>query len=107
MTVPPGPPPKYLVVRDLKKGFGAPAHHGERIGVQYVAVAYKTGRPFEVRWQQPQPFSFAFGGGEVRKGWEIGLKGLRVGGRRELILPSRLAYGTGALVYVVELLEVE
>jgi len=107
LTVPPGPPPKNLVVKQLKKGFGAAAHWGERIGVQYVGVSYKTGEPFEVRWQQPQPFFFNFGSGEVRKGWEIGLKGMKVGGRRELILPSRLAYGTGALLYVVELLAIE
>ncbi len=107
ITVPPGPPPKDLVVKQLKKGFGAVASLGEVLGVQYVSVSYKTGRPFEVRWQQPHPFFFRLGAEEVRKGWEIGLKGIKVGGRRELILPSRLAYGTGALIYVVELLEIE
>ena len=49
----------------------------------------------------------AVGSGEVRDGWETGLKGMRVGGRRELILPSMLAYGTGALIYIVELLAIE
>lgn len=107
IAVPHGPPPKKLVVRQLKRGFGAAAHWGERLGVQFVGVDYKTGKAFEVRWQQPQPFSFNFGEGEVRKGWEIGLKGMRIGGRRELILPSRLAYGTGPLLYVVELLSIE
>jgi FKBP-type peptidyl-prolyl cis-trans isomerase len=107
ITVPPGPPPKNLVVRQLKEGFGVAAKPGDGLGVQYVGVNYRTGKPFEVRWQEPPPFSFTLGAGEVRKGWEIGLKGIRVGGRRELILPSRLAYGNGALVYVVELLSIE
>jgi peptidylprolyl isomerase len=107
VVVPPGPPPRRLIIKEQKKGFGAAAHWGETLGVQFVGVNYKTRKPFEVRWQQGHPFSFNFGAGEVRKGWEIGLKGMRVGGRRKLILPSRLAYGTGALVYVVELLSIE
>lgn len=107
VTVPPGPPPKNLVVRQLKKGFGTLAKWGDRLGVQYVGVNYKTHKEFEVFWGKTGPFFFNFGSGEVRDGWEIGLKGIRVGGRRELILPSRLAYGTGALVYVVELLSIE
>lgn len=107
VTVPPGPPPKNLVVRDLKEGFGAVARHGQRLGVQYVGVNYRTGEEFEVFWGKSGPFHFAFGTGEVRKGWDIGLKGMKVGGRRELILPSRLAYGTGPLLYVVELVSIE
>lgn len=106
VRLPPGPPPKDLVVVDLKKGTGAVAELGQRLTVQYVGVSYKTGKPFEVFWGK-DPFSFRFGAGEVRDGWETGLKGLRVGGRRELILPSRLAYGTGALLYVVELVGIQ
>jgi peptidylprolyl isomerase len=105
--IPPGPPPKKLVVRSLKEGSGAGARWGQRLRVQYVGLSYKTGKPFEDRWGKSGPFTFNFGIGEVRKGWEIGLKGMKVGGRRELILPSRLAYGTGALLYVVELLKIE
>jgi peptidylprolyl isomerase len=107
IRVPPGPPPKNLVVRDLKKGIGAVAEHGKRLRVHHVGVSYKTGEEFEAFWSDGSTFSFNFGSGEVRDGWETGLKGMRVGGRRELILPSRLAYGTGALIYIVELLAIE
>jgi len=106
VSVPQGPPPKHLVVTEQKKGSGLAAKWGDSLAVQYVGVNYKTRKTFETRWQ-PNPFHFNFGTGEVRKGWEIGLKGIRVGGRRKLILPSRLAYGRGALVYVVELLSIE
>lgn len=107
IRVPPGPPPKNLVVRELKKGSGPGAKHGQRLTVRHVGVNYKTGEEFEVFWGPGSTFSFNFGSGEVRDGWETGLKGMRVGGRRELILPSRLAYGTGALIYIVELVEIE
>jgi peptidylprolyl isomerase len=107
IRVPSGPPPKNLVVRELKKGSGAVAKHGKRLKVQSVGVNYKTGEAFEVFWGPGRTFSFNFGSGEVRDGWETGLKGMKVGGRRELILPSRLAYGTGALIYVVELVGIE
>ena len=109
IQVPPGPPPKKLIVKNLKQGTGTVAKYGQELGVRYVSVTYKTGKEFEDRWNQPIPFSFPLGSGQVLKGWEIGLKGIRVGGRRELILPPRLAYGTGtsALIYVVELISVK
>lgn len=107
IRVPPGLPPKNLVVKELKKGSGPGARHGQRLTVRHVGVNYKTGEEFEVFWGPGSTFSFNFGSGEVRKGWETGLKGMKVGGRRELILPSRLAYGTGALIYIVELVEIE
>lgn len=106
ITVPSRPPPKHLVVKDLKEGYGAAGEWGQRLSVQYVGVDYKTGKTFEVFWGKTAPFAFNFGNKEVQDGWETGLKGMRVGGRRELIVPSRLAYGTGTLLYVVELLEV-
>lgn len=106
IQVPSKPPPRNLVVNVLKDEDGGPkAHWGDRLGVRFVGVDYKTKRVFEDRWNQPKPFSFRFGDGEVREGWEIGLKGMSLGDQRELTLPSRLAYGTGALIYVVELVE--
>lgn len=106
--VPPGPPPRKLVVKATREGGEGPAAQwGDRLGVRFVGVVYKTKKVFEDRWNQPQPFTFRFGDGEVRDGWETGLKGMRLGERRELTLPSRLAYGNGALMYVVELVEIE
>lgn len=108
VTVPPGPPPENLVVKILKKGVGnIRAKWGQRLTVHFVGVNYKTKEQFEAFWGKNDVFSFTFGSGEVRKGWEIGLKGMKLGGQRELILPSRLAYGTGALLYVVELVAIE
>jgi peptidylprolyl isomerase len=107
VRIPPGPPPKKLVVNVLKEGSGAAAKWGQRLKVHFIGLAYETRKPFETHWGKNDSFSFTFGSGEVRDGWETGLKGMRVGGRRELILPSRLAYGTGALLYVVELLAIE
>lgn len=107
IRIPPGPPPRNLVVRELKKGSGPGAKHGQRLTVRHVGVNYRTGEEFEAFWAPGSTFSFNFGAGEVRDGWETGLKGIKVGGRRELILPSRLAYGTGALAYIVELVEIE
>jgi len=108
IEVPPGPPPKNLVVRELTKGVGGKkVAFGDILGVRHIGVLYKTGQIFEDRWNQENPFPFTLGAGEVRDGWEMGLKGMELGARRELILPSRLAYGRGALVYVVELLRVE
>ncbi len=113
VVVPPGPPPGNLVVKVLKKGVGdMRAKWGQRLTVLFVGVNYKTKDRFEVKWgKDPLPpgssFSFTFGSGEVRDGWETGLKGMKLGSRRELILPSRLAYGTGTLLYVVELIAIE
>lgn len=106
LEIPPGPPPKELVVRELKKGSGRGAVRGERLGVRSLGVNYKTHRVQNL-WINNPPYSFVLGGGAVRKGWEIGLKGMKLGARRELLLPSRLAYGDGPMVYVVELLEME
>lgn len=108
VVVPSGPPPTELVVRDLKKGTLDEVKPKQRLRVNYIGVTHKTGKPFEVNWgKKPLPFIFTYGVGEVIEGWERGLKGMRVGGRRELIVPSKMAYNTGALVYVIELLQNE
>ena len=82
--------------------------------VNYVGVLYKTGKVFDASWKHNETFSFELGAGEVIRGWEQGVVGMRVGGRRELIIPSKLAYGsTGSgsnippnatLIFVVDLL---
>ncbi len=109
VRVPPGPPPKRLIVRDIRRGSGAaiPPNKHVQVNTNFVAVSYRTGKTYEVRWQPKGSFSIGFGPGLEIKGWEKGLVGMRVGGRRELVVPSELAYGQGALVYVVDLLGVE
>jgi len=117
VTVPTGAPPQELEIKDLEEGSGAEAKSGDKVTVQYVGVTYKKGKEFDASWNRGEPFPFTLGGSEVIPGWEQGIEGMKVGGRRELIIPPDLAYGeTGSpplippnetLVFVVDLLEVE
>ena len=107
VRVPNGPPPKQLVVRNLREGSGAEVKPGDDIAVDYVGVNYKTGKKFESTWERPEPGTFTLSSGELIKGWLDGLKGMKVGGRRELIIPSKLAYKTGPLIYVIDLVSVK
>jgi peptidylprolyl isomerase len=117
VTVPKGPAPKQLVIRDLVKGTGAVAQSGNQVTVQYVGVDYKTGKQFDASWDRGQPFPFQLGGGQVIPGWDKGVAGMRIGGRRELIVPANLAYGAqgqppaigpnATLVFVIDLLSVQ
>jgi len=112
-VVPPsGPPPTKLVVKDLIKGTGPAATASSTVTVQYVGILYKGGKQFDASWNdgQGKPVSFPLSG--VIKGWEQGIPGMRVGGRRELIIPPSLAYGSTAqakipanstLVFVIDL----
>jgi FKBP-type peptidyl-prolyl cis-trans isomerase len=114
---PKGKAPKKLVVKDLKNGSGPAAQPGQTVTVQYVGVLFKTGKQFDASWDRGQPFSFPLGAGQVIKGWDEGVAGMKVGGRRELIIPADLAYGdaspspdippNSALVFVVDLLGVQ
>lgn len=106
VSVPAGPPPKKIVIEELKRGHGPPVKVGQVFTINFVGVYYKTGKPFETHWGK-SPFVWHFGTNELVKGLEIGLKGMRVGGRRKLIVPSRLAYKSGARVYLVEMLALE
>jgi peptidylprolyl isomerase len=116
VTPPSGPAPDHLVIKDLIKGTGPEASPGAHVTVNYVGVLFQGGKEFDASWRRQQPFSFTLGQHEVIPGWEEGVKGMRVGGRRELIVPSALAYGSrGAppvippnapLVFVVDLLGV-
>jgi peptidylprolyl isomerase len=116
VTVPKGAPPKKLEVEEIEEGSGAEAKAGDEVTVQYVGVNYKDGKEFDSSWSRNEPFPFTLGAGQVIPGWDQGVEGMKVGGRRELIIPPELAYGeAGAppaigpnetLVFVIDLLEV-
>lgn len=117
VTVPTGQaPPSALVVDDLEVGSGSEATDGSAVDVHYVGVSWSTGRQFDASWDRRETFSFRLGAGQVIPGWDQGVKGMRVGGRRRLTIPPDLAYGArGAggvigpdetLVFVVDLLGV-
>jgi peptidylprolyl isomerase len=105
-----------LVVEDLVVGDGAKAETGSLVTVQYVGIDAETGEEFDASWDRGEPFSFQLGGGQVIEGWDEGVAGMKVGGRRELIIPPDQAYGKqgsppaigpdATLVFVVDLLDV-
>jgi peptidylprolyl isomerase len=117
VTVPSGPPPKSLVVKDLEKGTGVAATRTDTVKVNYVGVNYKTGKEFDSSWSRGEPIAFPLGQNVVIQGWEKGIVGMKVGGRRELIIPPALGYGASGsppvippnetLVFVVDLEAVE
>lgn len=102
-----GPPPEELEVESLQEGAGKETTPGDKLGVRYVGTKYKTGQIYEDRWGPEAQLSFTLGNEEVVDGWEEGLDGIKLGGRRELVIPSKLAFGNGDLIYVVELLTIE
>lgn len=113
VTVPTGAAPKQLVIKDLIKGTGTAAKAGSNLTVNYVGVLYQGGKEFDSSWKRSQTFPFVLGQGSVIPGWDKGLVGMKAGGRRELIIPSSLAYGprgtagippNSPLVFVVDLL---
>lgn len=106
--------PKKLVVKDLVVGAGAGAKSGDALTVRYVGVSYSTGKVFDASWKTPQnSFPFALGQGAVIKGWDQGIAGMKAGGRRELVIPPALAYGSAGsgpdikpnetLIFIVDL----
>lgn len=103
LLIPHGPAPKQVVIRDLKIGKGPVLHPGDNFLARYVDLTYSEAYVAEPYWHSPSSYLFAWGG--YKKGWEIGLRGIRVGGMRELIVPSRMAYKNGARVYIVQALK--
>ncbi|GER22094.1 peptidyl-prolyl cis-trans isomerase [Zafaria cholistanensis] len=94
-------PPSELVVEDLIVGDGAEAVPGSTVSTHYVGVAWSTGEEFDSSWGRGAPLDFRVGVGQVIQGWDQGLLGMKVGGRRRLEIPSHLAYGdrgAGALI---------
>jgi peptidylprolyl isomerase len=115
--VPPGEiPPIKLMVEDIVEGDGPEAASGDTVDVHYVGVSWKTRKQFDASWDRGDTFSFRLGAGMVISGWDEGVQGMKVGGRRRLVLPPDKAYGKqGAggvigpnetLVFVVDLLGV-
>ena len=117
IEVPDGAPSEQLEIEDLEEGSGPEAKAGDEVTVQYVGVDYKEGKEFDASWDRGEPFSFTLGEGLVIPGWEEGVEGMKVGGRRELIIPPDLAYGAAGspptiapnetLIFVIDLLAVE
>src|SRR5437868_7646167 len=93
VAVPKSPAPRKLVSKDIVVGTGATAQSGDTVSVHYVGVLYANGRQFDSSWDRHQPFTFPLGGGQVIPGWDQGIAGMKVNGRRELVIPPDLAYG--------------
>jgi peptidylprolyl isomerase len=117
VAVPGDQPPSYqLELEDIRAGDGHEAVSGRIVEVHYVGVSWKTGRQFDASWDRGETFKFALGKGQVISGWDQGVVGMKVGGRRRITIPPMLAYGKrGAggvigpdetLVFVVDLISV-
>ena len=114
VTVPSGAAPTKLEVKDLITGIGPAAKAGQTVTVNYVGVLFKGGKEFDASWKRNEPFTFALGKGAVIPGWDQGVAGMKVGGRRELVIPAALAYGAkgsppsippnAPLVFVIDML---
>jgi peptidylprolyl isomerase len=90
---PTGNAPTDLEVTDLWEGDGAVAKSGDTVAVHYVGVAWSSGEEFDSSWNRGTPLSFRLGVGQVIAGWDQGVQGMKVGGRRQLVIPAHLAYG--------------
>jgi peptidylprolyl isomerase len=116
VTVPAGNPPADLLIEDIIVGEGNEAKSGANVEVHYVGVAWSTQREFDASWNRGDTFEFRLGAGQVISGWDQGVAGMKVGGRRILTIPPHLGYGNqGAggvikggetLIFVVDLLNV-
>ena len=114
---PDGPPPADLEVIELTEGDGVEATAGSTVSVHYVGVAHSTGEEFDASYNRGAPLDFRLGVGQVISGWDQGVQGMKIGGRRRLVIPPHLAYGDrGAggvigpgetLIFVVDLIDVK
>jgi peptidylprolyl isomerase len=116
VPAPQGQPPSKLEIKDIVKGKGKRAKKGDNVTVQYVGVAFSTGQQFDASWDAGKPFPFTLGQGMVIPGWDQGVPGMRVGGRRMLTIPPDLAYGAAGappsigpnetLIFIVDMVKV-
>jgi len=116
ITIPQVTPPAELVKTDITVGTGDEAVKGKNVSVHYVGVAWSNGQEFDASWNRGEAFEFRLGAGQVIQGWDDGVAGMKVGGRRQLTIPPDMGYGSrGAggvikggetLVFVVDLLNV-
>jgi peptidylprolyl isomerase len=114
ITPPKSPAPTTLQTKDIVTGTGPEAKKGDSVSVNYVGVLYSNGKVFDASWKRKEPFTFTLGQGQVIPGWDKGVAGMHVGGRRELTIPAELAYGKNGsppsippnapLIFVVDLL---
>ena len=110
---PGGTPPTKLESEDIVEGKGKKVKKGDTVNVQYVGVSFSTGEEFDASWERGEPFEFTVGEGGVIPGWDQGLIGMKVGGRRKLTIPPELGYGEAGqppaiapnetLVFVIDL----
>jgi peptidylprolyl isomerase len=117
IEVPSDPPPSKLVTDDIVEGEGPAAKDGDQLTLQYVGVVYDTGTEIDSSWGDPQPFQLTLGQGGVIPGWDQGIPGMKVGGRRELTIPPDLAYGpagqppdippNATLIFVIDLVSID
>jgi len=116
LSIPAGDAPSELVLEDITVGDGKEAVAGTNVEVHYVGVAWSNGKQFDASWDRDEAFEFRLGAGQVISGWDNGVAGMKVGGRRQLTIPPDMGYGAhGAggvikggetLVFVVDLLNV-
>ncbi|MEE9415208.1 MAG: FKBP-type peptidyl-prolyl cis-trans isomerase [Acidimicrobiales bacterium] len=113
VSVPESQPPTELEIVDLVIGDGATASAGQQVTVDYVGVSWSTGQQFDASWDRNDTFAFSLGAGQVIKGWDEGVTGMAVGGRRQLTIPPSMGYGAAGaggvigpnetLIFVVDL----
>ena len=117
IPAPSGEPPAELVKEDVVEGKGKAAKAGDTVSVQYVGVSFSTGQEFDASWDRGEPFEFELGAGSVITGWDEGVPGMKVGGRRKLVIPPDQGYGpqgsppaigpNETLIFVVDQLDVK
>jgi peptidylprolyl isomerase len=116
VDVPDGPPSYQLEIEDIEVGDGDEAVAGTIVEVHYVGVSHANGQQFDASWDRGDTFKFGLGKRQVIPGWDEGVQGMKVGGRRKLTIPPQMAYGKrGAppvigpdetLIFVVDLIGV-
>jgi peptidylprolyl isomerase len=116
ITIPAEDPPAELVIDDITVGDGDEAVAGKGVTVHYAGVSWSTGVEFDASWNRMEPFKFGLGPSQVIQGWDEGVQGMKVGGRRRLTIPPSMGYGAAGaggviagnetLVFVVDLLAV-